>query len=124
MFIHRIVLLVVALSLLAAACGGDSINASNCDELADETVAMFQRLVDEIDAEYGEVPMEDVLGSNEPLPSIEKFEEDVATLNELTAELGCNREEIGAEVESRADELTSESDLGRFLIESIRTGSL
>jgi NifB/MoaA-like Fe-S oxidoreductase len=124
MFIHRMLMIVVALSLLAAACGGDSINASNCEELTDETVAMFQRLVDEIDSEYGDVPMEDVLVSSAPLPSIEEFEEDVAILNELTTELGCDRDEIGAAIQSRASEITSESDLGRFLIESIRAGSL
>jgi NifB/MoaA-like Fe-S oxidoreductase len=121
---HRILIVGLTLSLLAAACGGDSITATNCDELADETVAMFQRLIDEVDAEFGDTTMEEVLTSGAPLPSVEEFEEDVTTLNELTIELGCDREEVGAEVQSRAGELTAESDLGQFLIESIRAGAL
>jgi NifB/MoaA-like Fe-S oxidoreductase len=121
---HRILIAGLALSLLAAACGGDSITATNCDELTDETMAMFQRLIDEVDSEFGDTPMEELLTSGAPLPSVAEFEEDVTTLNELTTELGCNRDEIGAEVQSRAGELTAESDLGQFLIESIRAGAL
>jgi hypothetical protein len=121
---HRILIIGLSLALLAAACGGDSITASDCDELADETVAMFQRLIDEVDDEFGDTPMEEVLTSGAPLPSVEKFEDDVTTLNELTIELGCNREALGDEVQSRVGELTADSDLGRFLIESIRAGAL
>jgi hypothetical protein len=121
---HRILIVGLSVALLAAACGGDSITASDCDELLDETVAMFQRLIDEVDAEFGDTPMEDVLSSGAPLPSVDQFEDDVTTLNELTIELGCDREAIGDEVQSRVDELTANSDLGQFLIESIRAGAL
>lgn len=120
---YRILIVGLVLALLASACG-DSITASNCDELADEMVEMFQRLIDEVDAKSGDASIEDLLASDAPLPSVEKFEDDVEELNELTVELGCNREAVRAEVQSRAGELTSESGLGQFLIESIRTSSL
>jgi hypothetical protein len=121
---RRMIIVGLAIALVAAACGGDSITAKDCDELADETVAMFQRLIYEIDAEFGDTPMDELIESGAPLSSVEEFEEEVAVLNELTVELGCNRQEVGAEVQSRAGELTADSDLGQFLIESIRTGAL
>jgi hypothetical protein len=68
--------------------------------------------------------MGELLEPGAPFPSVAEFEEDATALNELTTELGCDPEEIRDDVKDRAGELTSESDLGRFLIESLRTGSL
>jgi len=122
--IHRIVIVLLACGLLATACGGDSISATNCEELADETIGMFQRLIDDVDDEFGDMTMAEFVASGDELPSVEQFEEDAATIDELATELGCSPDEMSAEVEQRLDTLTAQSDLGRFLIDAMRAGGL
>ncbi len=123
MLISRILVILVAFGLLAVACG-DSISAANCDELADETMELFQRLIDDVDSEFEDMSVEDFLATNGELPSVERFEEDAAAIDELATELGCTQSEIGAAVQDRVGEPTAESDLGRFLIDAIRIGGL
>ncbi len=123
MKIRRTLVLLVALSLFVVSCG-DSISAENCDELVDETIELFQRLIDDVDAEFDDMSVEDYLATGGELPSIEKFEEDAETIDELAAELGCTQTEIASAVQARVGELTAESDLGRFLIDAIRAGGL
>jgi len=124
MLMPRILAVLAAVALLIAACGGDSISATNCEELADETIGMFQRLIDDVDSEFGEMTMEEFVASGDELPSVEEFEEDAATIDELATELGCSPDEMSAEVAQRLDTLTAQSDLGRFLIDAMRAGGL
>jgi len=124
MLIYRVVIVLLAFGLLATACGGDSISATNCEELADETIGMFQRLIDDVDDEFGDMTMEEFVASGDELPSVEQFEEDAATIDELAIELGCSPDEMSAGVEQRLDTLTAQSDLGRFLIDAMRAGGL
>ena len=124
MLIHRILPVLVAFGLLIAACGGDSISATNCEELADETIGMFQRLIDDVDDEFGDMTMAEFAASGDELPSVEQFEEDAATIDELATELGCSSDEMSAGVAQRLDALTAQSDLGRFLIDAMRSGGL
>ena len=124
MLIRRALVLIVAFGLLASACGGDSISASNCEELADETIELFQRLIDDVDTEFEGMSVEDFVATGGDLPSIERFEQDAATIDELAAELGCTQTDIASDVQNRIGELTAKSDLGRFLIDSIRSGGL
>lgn len=121
---HRSFIVLLAVGLLAAACGGDSITATSCDELADETIGMFQRLIDDVDAEFGDMTMEEFVASEDQLPSVEEFEEDAATIDQLATELDCSPEVMSAAVQGRIDELTAQSDLGRFLIDAMRAGGL
>jgi len=123
MRIRRTLMLIIVLALLAASCGG-SISADNCDELVDETIELFQRLIDDVDSEFDDMSVEDYLATGGELPSVEQFEEDAAKIDELGAELGCTQSEIASAVQARVGELTAESDLGRFLIDAIRAGGL
>ncbi|MDK1011114.1 MAG: hypothetical protein QGM46_00530 [Actinomycetota bacterium] len=124
MVVLRVVALFLALGLVAAACGGSSISASDCTDITDETLALIQRLVDDVDAEFESMSVEDFVATEGDLPSVERFEQDAATIDDLAAELGCTQQEIGTEVRERLDELTSKSDLGRFIINAIRVGGL
>lgn len=124
MVVLRVVALFLALGLVAAACGGSSISASDCTDITDETLALIQRLVDDVDAEFESMSVEDFVATQGDFPSVERFEQDAATIDDLAAELGCTQQEIGTEVRERLDELTSKSDLGRFIINAIRVGGL
>ncbi len=123
MVIRRIIVLLLAFGLLAAACS-DPISAANCDELADETMELFQRLIDDVDSEFEDMSVADFLATNGELPSVERFEEDAEKIDELATELGCTQSRISAAVRERTNELTAESDLGRFLIDALRIGGL
>lgn len=122
--IRRLLVLLAAIGLVASACGGDSISASNCDELVDETIELFQRLIADVDAEFEDMSVEDFVAIGGDLPSIEQFEQDAETIDELAVELGCTQTEIASAVQGRVGELTAQSDLGRFLIDAIRSGGL
>ena len=73
-------LIVLVVALVVSACSGDDISASTCDEVVDETMELFQRLIDDVDEEFGELTVADFLASQGELPSIETFEEDAATI--------------------------------------------
>jgi hypothetical protein len=122
----RLLLLLVALALVGAACSSDGqeISADNCREVVDETMELFQRLIDDVDSEFGEMTVEEFIATGGDLPSVEKFAEDAEEINEIGTQLGCSQGEIQVAVLQRVDELTASTDLGRFLIDAIRTGGL
>ena len=121
----RNALLIVSLliAFVGSACSS-GISASSCDEVVDVTIDLIQRLIDDVDEEFGELSVEEFISSGGDLPSIERFTEDAATIDEIAADLGCSQTEITAGVDARVDELTSETELGSFLIRAIRSGGL
>ena len=124
MLMPRILAVLAAVALLIAACGGDSISATNCEELADETIGMFQRLIDDVDNEFGEMTMEEFVASGDELPSVEEFEEDAATIDELATELGCSPDEMSAEVAQRLDTPAKRLARYRLNLGVLRAGGL
>ena len=126
MIIRRLIPLLLALSLVGAACSSDSqeITAENCREVVDETMELLQRLIDDVDSEFGEMTVEEFIATEADLPSVERFTEDAQKINQIGTQLGCSQTEIQVAIIQRVDDLTATTDLGRFLITSIRTGGL
>ena len=126
MIIRRLLPLLVALALVVAACSSDSqeITAETCRDVVEETMELFQRLIDDVDAEFGEMTVEEFIATEGDLPSVDRFTQDAEKINQIGIQLGCTQGEIQQAVLQRADELTASTDLGRFLITSIRTGGL
>ncbi len=118
-----LILVLLMLSLVASACSS-GISASDCDEVVDVTLDLIQRLIDDVDGEFGEMSVQDFIATGGDLPSIERFTEDASTIDEIAADLGCSQSEITAGVDARVGELTSETELGSFLIRAIRSGGL
>ena len=121
---HRLKLFVavLAVALIGTACGGsDEISASDCPEVIDETVQLFQRLIDDIDAEFADVGIEEFVEGADDLESFTQFQEDAATIEQLAEELGCSDAEMAAGVSSRVGALTSETAVGRFVIDFLLT---
>jgi hypothetical protein len=80
---HRLKLFVaiLAVSLVATACGGgDEISASTCEDVIDETIQLFQRFIDDIDAEFGDLGIEDFVERADDLESFSQFQDDAATI--------------------------------------------
>ena len=113
--------LILALFVLLPACGGQP---ETCDELADETIKLVQALIDDVEKELGDMSVEELIASGGELPSVERFEEDAAKIDERAEELGCTQTEIQSAVAARANQLEAETPIGRFLIEAIRDGGL
>jgi len=123
--LRRLAVLLVFLGLVAGACSSTvEISAESCGDITDEAMALFQRLIDDVDAEFGDLTVEELIDSGGELPSIQTFEEDADVIDELALELGCAQSEISGAVSSRVGELTAETDLGRFLIGAIRSGGI
>jgi hypothetical protein len=121
----KILIAVLTHALIASACGGgDEISASSCDDVVDETVQLFQRLIDDIDAEFEELAIEEFVAAADGLESFAAFREDSETIEVLSDELGCENAEIGAGVASQVGTLTSETTVGRFVIDAIISGGL
>lgn len=118
-----LVLAVLIVSLVASACSNE-ISASSCDEVVDVTVDLIQRLIDDVDEEFGDMSVQDFIDTGGDLPSIDRFTEDAQEIDEIAAELGCSQSEITAGVDARVDELTASTELGDFLIRAIRAGGL
>jgi hypothetical protein len=85
---------------------------------------LFQRLIDDVDAEFGEMTVEEFIATEGDLPSIERFTEDAEKIDQIGTQLGCSQGEIQQAVLQRVNELSASTDLGRFLITAIRTGGL
>lgn len=113
-------LLLIALS----ACGGSGVSASTCEEIVDETMALFQRLIDDVDAQFADLTVDEFLATADELPSLESFEKDADRIDEIAAELGCTQSEISAAVAARIGELHATTDAGRFIISALRSGGL
>jgi hypothetical protein len=116
---------VLTLALITSACGGgDEITASSCDDVVDQTVQLFQQLIDDIDAEFEELAIEEFVARADDLESFAAFREDSETIEMLSDELGCENAEIGAGVASQVGTLTAETTVGRFVIDAIISGGL
>ena len=126
MIFRRLIPLLLGLSLVAAACSSDGqeISADNCRDVVEETLELFQRLIDDVDSEFGEMTVEEFIATGGDLPSVEKFTADAEEINAIGTQLGCSQGEIQVTILQRVDELTASTDLGRFLIDAIRTGGL
>jgi hypothetical protein len=114
----------VVVALVCTACSGARISASTCDEVVDETMELLQRLIDDVDQQAGDTTLEDYVASGEELPSIDEFKADAAKIDEIAADLQCSQPEITAAVDARVDELSATTELGRFVVNAIRSGGL
>jgi len=125
MILRRLIPLLIAFALVAAACSSSQeISAYNCSQVVDETMDLFQRLIDDVDGEFGEMTVEEFIATGGDLPSVARFTEDAQKIDVIGTQLGCTQGGIEQAILLRVDELEATTDLGRFLITSIRTGGL
>lgn len=116
----RVLALFAFLGLVLAGCGGE---ASTCEEVADEAIALTQKLIDDVESELGDVSLDEVFSAGE-LPSLDGFAEDSERIDVRAAELGCSAEDLQALVAERADQLSAETPVGEFILNTIGSGGL
>ncbi len=115
----RVLVGVVVFGVLVAACGGE---ASTCEEVADETVALMQGIIDDVEEDVGDMEVAAFLESGASLPSPESFSEESTKLNDRATELGCTPTDLDALIAERIDTLTSETPVGEFIKEAVQAG--
>ena len=118
---RTLILLALVLALVLSACGGEP---KTCDDIADVTVDLMQDLIDDVEKEVGDMSVEELIATGGDLPSIERFEEEAAKIDERAAELECTQATIEALVADRVDRLEASTPIGKFMIEAIRSGGL
>jgi len=115
--------LAVAFALILAACGGGA--AETCQQLADETIDLVQTMITDVEGEIGDRSMEEILASGgEDLPSLDRFRERAAAVDERVVELGCTQSELEALIRPRVGELQATTGIGELIIAGIRSGGL
>ena len=117
-------LILLAIALLIAGCGSSGISASTCEDVVDETLALYQRVIDDIDAEFADVTVSEFIALRDELPSLERFAEDADQIDSIATDLGCTEADVTDAVSSRIPELTATTPVGRFLIEAFRMGGI
>lgn len=104
-------MLVAALALVAAACGGGE---AGCDAIMDDGLVLFQDALDELEG----LTLSDLADpSADPFASGD-FEARADALDERTRDAGCTDEEMAELFAERIDELSVGSDnpAGQFLV--------
>ena len=119
----RLIAMSGVVAVLVASCGG-GISASSCAEVSDVTMGLFQRLIDDIDDEFGDLTVQEFVAVGTDLPSLERFRTEADQIDAIAADLGCTQSQITDEVEARVGELTASTEPGAFIIDAIRIGGL
>ena len=118
---NKLVALLLALTVVAAACGdsgGSSSGFSDCDDLAQGGLDLLQDILDEVsDMSMSEfIEAADTDGEPE---FITKFEPDADKLDAAQVDLGCSDEELGDFVTGNLDSLTASGDVGELMLEAL-----
>jgi hypothetical protein len=114
----RVLGVVLVLGLALVGCGGQP---STCEEVADQTVELMQRIIDDIEQEAGDMSVTDFLDSAESLPESETFAEESQKLNKRGTELGCDQTDLDALIAARIGSLHAETPVGQFIMDQIQS---
>lgn len=121
----RLAAALLALAIVAAACGDDGAadagSLDSCEGLAAAGIALLQDTIDVIDdLDPAELA---TLGESDTTPPA--FAALEARGDELTAradEIGCSDEEMASLMAERAAGLSSDSIFGQFILEGVKAG--
>lgn len=117
-------LLLVGLLVLALVAAGCSSGPQSCEDVADVTIELIQDLIDDVEREVGDMTVDELIATGGDLPSVERFQEEAAKIDERAAELSCTQSEIEAGVNARLGDLEAETPIGQFIIRAIASGGL
>lgn len=122
------VLVIVALSLAVAACGDDNVGSQDpatlgsCEQVADAMIGVLDQTLEVVDSMTAE-ELAELGASEEPPAALVDVQTRGEALVERAGVIGCQDEQMASLLAARADDLSSDSVFGQFLIESIRAGA-
>lgn len=109
-------ILVAALGLVAAACGGDS--GGSCESVADDAIDVIQEVIDEMDA----LSLEEIASMEEEPQVLQDMEQRAEELQDQANDLGCSDAEMEQLLNARADQLTANGMFGELLVDELQSG--
>lgn len=114
---HKLFILIAALGLLAAACGGDDAGAT-CEDVADDAIQVIQDVIDELDA----LSLEEIAAMEEEPEALADMERRADELQNQANELGCSDAEMEELLNARVGNLEAEGMFGELLIGELEGG--
>lgn len=116
----RLIVLITAAGLLAAACGDSGGAASSCDALVDDGLELVQEMLDELSG----MTFEDIAAlGDEPPPALADLEERGAQLETRAQELNCSDAELDARFQEKVGDLTADGPFAELILEGIQSES-
>lgn len=109
-------ILVAALGLVAAACGGDS--GGSCESVADDAIDVIQEVIDEMDA----LSLEEIAAMEEEPQALQDMERRAEELQDQANDLGCSDAEMEQLLNARAGNLTANGMFGELLVDELQSG--
>jgi hypothetical protein len=116
---RKFVMLVAALGLVAAACGGGD-DAGSCEGVADDAIEVIQEFINEVD----ELSLEEAAELGADSAIVSDMETKADELQDQANSLGCSDAEMEALFTERLDDLTAEGMIGELMLEGIRSEGL
>ena len=108
---RKFFILIAALGLIAAGCGGDS-GAGSCEGVADDAIQIIQEVIDELDS----MSPDDLLSLEDEPPAFAKMEQRGEELQAEAEELGCSDATMEELLDARVGDLKADGFFGEALI--------
>lgn len=113
---RKFFILMAALGLVAAACGGDS--GGSCESVADDAIDVIQEVIDEMDS----MSLEDIASMEEEPEVLQDMERRADELQAQANELGCSDAEMEQLLNARVGNLSADGMFGELLVDELQTG--
>jgi hypothetical protein len=121
---RKLLLALLVLTLVFAACGGDDDDdvgsiedAETCDDIGNVFLDETQTLLDEL----SDMDLADFTGDEEP-EAMTNFQASIDEISAKSDEIGCSDEEIAEFLTDNIDELEAEGPVAELLLEGLREG--
>ena len=114
---RKLFILMAALALIVAACGGDS-GGDSCESVADDAIQVIQDVIDELDS----LTLEEIAAMEEEPEALADMERRADELQQKANELGCTDAEMQQLLDARVGNLEAEGMFGELLIGELETG--
>lgn len=114
---RKLFILMAAIGLVVAACGGDS-GGDSCEGVADDAIEVIQDVINEMDS----LTLEEIAAMDEEPEALADMERRADELQEKANELGCSDAEMQELLNARVGNLEAEGMFGELLIGELEGG--
>ena len=113
---RKISVLLAALGLVAAACGGDS--GGSCESVADDAIQVIQEVINEMDS----LSLEELASLEEEPEVLTNMQVRADELQDEANELGCSDATMEELLNARVGDLEADGMFGELLVDEMQSG--
>lgn len=114
---RKFFILIAALGLVAAACGGDDAGGS-CESVADDAIQVIQDVIDELDS----LTLDELAAMDDEPEAIADMERRADELQDKANDLGCSDSTMEELLNARVGDLKAEGMFGELLVSELEGG--